>query len=98
MKYIQEIFEKYQALFHIVMLEDLHRISNTIPNSLGFIHTESLTKSLDDFDEFSNVPSFGICYGTQLAASVDEVDKYKKDKKWKELIFNTSLDLSLIHI
>ena len=72
---MKKVWEKYQPIVEIVVLEKLHMISKKIENRLGMI-TES-EMNIMDVDEYA-IPKFGVMFGTNLCASFDKVEKDKK--------------------
>ncbi len=72
---MKQVWEKYQPIVEIVVLDKLHIISKRIENRLGMI-TESEMNILD-VDEYA-IPKFGVMFGTNLCASFDKVEKEKK--------------------
>ena len=72
---MKKVWEKYQPIFEIVVLEKLHMLSKKIENRLGMI-TES-EMNIMDVDEYA-IPKFGVMFGTNLCASFDKVEKDKK--------------------
>ena len=72
---MKQVWEKYQPIVEIVVLDKLHIISKRIENRLGMI-TESEMNILD-VDEYA-IPKFGVMFGTNLCASFDKVEKDKK--------------------
>jgi len=72
---MKQVWEKYQPIVEIVVLDKLHILSKRIENRLGMI-TES-EMSIMEIDEYS-IPKFGVMFGTNLCASFDKVEKDKK--------------------
>lgn len=72
---MKKVWEKYQPIVEIVVLEKLHMLSKKIENRLGMI-TES-EMNIMDVDEYT-IPKFGVMFGTNLCASFDKVEKDKK--------------------
>ena len=72
---MKQVWEKYQPIVEIVVLDKLHILSKRIENRLGMI-TESEMNILD-VDEYA-IPKFGVMFGTNLCASFDKVEKDKK--------------------
>ncbi len=72
---MKQVWEKYQPIVEIVVLDKLHILSKRIENRLGMI-TESEMNILD-VDEYA-IPKFGVMFGTNLCASFDKVEKEKK--------------------
>ena len=72
---MKRVWEKYQPIVEIVVLDKLHILSKRIQNRLGMI-TESEV-SITEIDEFS-IPKFGVMFGTNLCASFDDVERNKK--------------------
>ena len=72
---MKQVWEKYQPIVEIVVLDKLHIISKRIENRLGMI-TES-EMNIMDVDEYA-IPKFGVMFGTNLCASFDKVEKDKK--------------------
>ena len=72
---MKQVWEKYQPIVEIVVLDKLHILSKRIENRLGMI-TESEMNILD-VDEYA-IPKFGVMFGTNLCASFDKVEKNKK--------------------
>ena len=72
---MKQVWEKYQPIVEIVVLEKLHMLSKKIENRLGMI-TES-EMNIMDVDEYA-IPKFGVMFGTNLFASFDKVEKDKK--------------------
>ena len=72
---MKKVWEKYQPIVEIVVLEKLHMLSKKIENRLGMI-TES-KMNIMDVDEYA-IPKFGVMFGTNLCASFDKVEKDKK--------------------
>jgi len=72
---LKQVWEKYQPIVEIVVLDKLHILSERIQNRLGMI-TES-EMSIMEMDEYS-IPKFGVMFGTNLCASFDKVEKDKK--------------------
>ena len=72
---MKKVWEKYQAIVEIVVLEKLHMLSKKIENRLGMI-TES-EMNIMDVNEYT-IPKFGVMFGTNLCASFDKVEKDKK--------------------
>ena len=72
---MKQVWEKYQPIVEIVVLDKLHILSKRIENRLGMI-TES-EMSIMEMDEYS-IPKFGVMFGTNLCASFDKVEKNKK--------------------
>ena len=72
---MKKVWEKYQPIVEIVVLEKLHMLSKKIENRLGMI-TES-EMNIMDVDEYA-IPKFGGMFGTNLCASFDKVEKDKK--------------------
>ena len=72
---MKKVWEKYQPIVEIVVLEKLHMLSKKIENRLGMI-TES-EMNIMDVDEYA-IPKFGVMFGTNLCASYDKVEKDKK--------------------
>ena len=72
---MKKVWEKYQPIVEIVVLEKLHMLSKKIENRLGMI-TES-EMNIMDVNEYT-IPKFGVMFGTNLCASFDKVEKDKK--------------------
>ena len=72
---MKQVWEKYQPIVEIVVLDKLHILSKRIENRLGMI-TES-EMNIMDVDEYA-IPKFGVMFGTNLCASFDKVEKDKK--------------------
>ena len=72
---MKQVWEKYQPIVEIVVLDKLHILSKRIENRLGMI-TES-DMNIMDVDEYA-IPKFGVMFGTNLCASFDKVEKDKK--------------------
>ena len=72
---MKKVWEKYQPIVEIVVLEKLHMLSKKIENRLGMI-TES-EMNIMDVDEYA-IPKFGVMFGTNLCARFDKVEKDKK--------------------
>ena len=72
---MKKVWEKYQPIVEIVVLEKLHMLSKKIENRLGMI-TES-EMNIMDVDEYA-IPKFGVMFGTNLCPSFDKVEKDKK--------------------
>jgi len=72
---MKQVWEKYQPIVEIVVLDKLHILSERIQNRLGMI-TES-EMNIMDVDEYA-IPKFGVMFGTNLCASFDKVEKDKK--------------------
>ena len=72
---MKKVWEKYQPIVEIVVLEKLHMLSKKIENRLGMI-TES-EMNIMDVDEYA-IPKFGVMFGTNLCESFDKVEKDKK--------------------
>ena len=72
---MKKVWEKYQPIVEIVVLEKLHMLSKKIENRLGMI-TES-EMNIMDVNEYT-IPKFGVMFGTNLCASFDKVQKDKK--------------------
>ena len=72
---MKKVWEKYQPIVEIVVLEKLHMLSKKIENRLGMI-TES-EMNIMDVDEYA-IPKFGVMFGTNLCASFDKVEKDNK--------------------
>ena len=72
---MKKVWEKYQPIVEIVVLEKLHMLSKKIENRLGMI-TESEMNIMDVY-EYA-IPKFGVMFGTNLCASFDKVEKDKK--------------------
>ena len=72
---MKKVWEKYQPIVEIVVLEKLHMLSKKIENRLGMI-TES-EMNIMDVNEYA-IPKFGVMFGTNLCASFDKVEKDKK--------------------
>ena len=72
---MKKVWEKYQPIVEIVVLEKLHMLSKKIENRLGMI-TES-EMNIMDVDEYA-IPKFGVMFGNNLCASFDKVEKDKK--------------------
>jgi len=72
---MKQVWEKYQPIVEIVVLDKLHILSKRIENRLGMI-TESEMNIMDS-DEYA-IPKFGVMFGTNLCASFDKVEKDKK--------------------
>ena len=60
---MKKVWEKYQPIVEIVVLEKLHMLSKKIENRLGMI-TES-EMNIMDVDEYA-IPKFGVMFGTNL--------------------------------
>ena len=72
---MKQVWEKYQPIVEIVVLDKLHILSKRIENRLGMI-TES-EMNIMDVDEYA-IPKFGVMFGTNLCASFDKVEKDMK--------------------
>ena len=72
---MKQVWEKYQPIVEIVVLDKLHILSKRIENRLGMI-TES-EMNIMDVDEYA-IPKFGVMFGTNLCASFDKVERDKK--------------------
>ena len=72
---MKQVWEKYQPIVEIVVLDKLHILSKRIENRLGMI-TES-EMNIMDVDEYA-IPKFGVMFGTNLCASFDKVEKDRK--------------------
>ena len=72
---MKKVWEKYQPIVEIVVLEKLHMLTKKIENRLGMI-TES-EMNIMDVNEYT-IPKFGVMFGTNLCASFDKVEKDKK--------------------
>ena len=72
---MKQVWEKYQPIVEIVVLDKLHILSKRIENRLGMI-TES-DMNIMDVDKYA-IPKFGVMFGTNLCASFDKVEKDKK--------------------
>ena len=72
---MKQVWEKYQPIVEIVVLDKLHILSERIQNRLGMI-TES-EMNIMDMDKYT-IPKFGVMFGTNLCASFDKVEKDKK--------------------
>ena len=72
---MKQVWEKYQPIVEIVVLDKLHILSKRIENRLGMI-TES-EMNIMDVEEYA-IPKFGVMFGTNLCASFDKVEKDKK--------------------
>ena len=72
---MKQVWEKYQPIVEIVVLDKLHILSEKIQNRLGMI-TES-EMNIMDMNEYT-IPKFGVMFGTNLCASFDKVERDKK--------------------
>ena len=72
---MKQVWEKYQPIVEIVVLDKLHILSKRIENRLGMI-TES-EMNLMKKDDYT-IPKFGVMFGTNLCASFDKVERDKK--------------------
>ena len=72
---MKQVWEKYQPIVEIVVLDKLHILSKRIENRLGII-TES-EMNIMEMDEYT-IPKFGVMFGTNLCASFDKVERDKK--------------------
>ena len=72
---MKQVWEKYQPIVEIVVLDKLHILSKRIENRLGII-TES-EMNIMDMNEYT-IPKFGVMFGTNLCASFDKVERDKK--------------------
>ena len=93
---MKRVWEKYQPIVEIVVLDKLHILSKRIQNRLGMI-TESEV-SITEIDEFS-IPKFGVMFGTNLCASFDDVERNKKLELlsltlYRNLAISETMDLS----
>ena len=72
---MKQVWEKYQPIVEIVVLDKLHILSKRIENRLGMItESEMNLMKMDDY----TIPKFGVMFGTNLCASFDKVEKDKK--------------------
>jgi len=72
---MKQVWEKYQPIVEIVVLDKLHILSKRIENRLGIItESEMNLMKMDDY----TIPKFGVMFGTNLCASFDKVEKDKK--------------------
>ena len=85
---MKKVWEKYQPIVEIVVLEKLHMLSKKIENRLGMI-TES-EMNIMDVDEYA-IPKFGVMFGTNLCASFDKVEKDKKLELLRLIIENKKI-------
>ena len=93
---MKQVWEKYQPIVEIVVLDKLHILSKKIQNRLGMI-TESEINILD-IDEFT-IPKFGVMFGTNLCASFDDVERNRKIEfltltLYRNLAISKAMDLS----
>ena len=93
---MKQVWENYQPIVEIVVLDKLHILSKRIQNRLGMI-TESEV-SITEIDEFS-IPKFGVMFGTNLCASFDDVERDKKIELltltlYRNLAISETMDLS----
>tara|TARA_B100000941_G_scaffold113521_1_gene79775 strand:+ start:856 stop:1302 length:447 start_codon:yes stop_codon:yes gene_type:complete len=72
---MKQVWEKYQPIVEIVVLDKLHILSKRIENRLGII-TES-EMDIMEMDDYT-IPKFGVMFGTNLCASFDKVERDKK--------------------
>ena len=72
---MKQVWEKYQPIVEIVVLDKLHILSKRIENRLGMI-TESEMNIMES-DGYT-IPKFGVMFGTNLCASFDKVEKDRK--------------------
>ena len=72
---MMQVWEKYQPIVEIVVLDKLHILSKRIENRLGLItECEMNLMKMDDY----TIPKFGVMFGTNLCASFDKVERDKK--------------------
>ena len=72
---MKQVWEKYQTIVEIVVLDKLHILSKRIENRLGMItESEMNLMKMDDY----TIPKFGVMFGTNLCASFDKVERDKK--------------------
>ena len=72
---MKQVWEKYQPIVEIVVLDKLHILSKRIENRLGMItESEMNLMKMDDY----TIPKFGVMFGTNLCASFDKVERDKK--------------------
>ena len=72
---MKQVWEKYQPIVEIVVLDKLHILSKRIENRLGMItESEMNLMKMDDY----TIPKFGVMIGTNLCASFDKVERDKK--------------------
>ena len=72
---MKQVWEKYQPIVEIVVLDKLHILSKRIENRLGMItESEMNLMKMDDY----TIPKFGVMFGTILCASFDKVERDKK--------------------
>ena len=72
---MKQVWEKYQPIVEIVVLDKLHILSKRIENRLGIItESEMNLMKMDDY----TIPKFGVMFGTNLCASFDKVERDKK--------------------
>ena len=72
---MKQVWEKYQPIVEIVVLDKLHILSKRIENRLGMItESEMNLMKMDDY----TIPKFGVMFGTTLCASFDKVERDKK--------------------
>ena len=72
---MKQVWEKYQPIVEIVVLDKLHILSKRIEHRLGLItESEMNLMKMDDY----TIPKFGVMFGTNLCASFDKVERDKK--------------------
>ena len=72
---MKQVWEKYQPIVEIVVLDKLHILSKRIENRLGMItESEMNLMKMDDY----TIPKFGVMFGTNLCASFDKVERDNK--------------------
>ena len=72
---MKQVWEKYQPIVEIVVLDKLHILSKRIEHRLGMItESEMNLMKMDDY----TIPKFGVMFGTNLCASFDKVERDKK--------------------
>ena len=72
---MKQVWEKYQPIVEIVVLDKLHILSKRIENRLGMItESEMNLMKMDDY----TIPKFGVMFGSYLCASFDKVERDKK--------------------
>ena len=81
---MKQVWEKYQPIVEIVVLDKLHILSKRIENRLGMI-TESEMNIMES-DGYT-IPKFGVMFGTNLCASFDKVEKDRKLELLKLILY-----------
>ena len=72
---MKQVWEKYQPIVEIVVLDKLHILSKRIENRLGIITEREM--DIMEMDDYT-IPKFGVMFGTNLCASFDKVERDKK--------------------